>query len=259
MRSVSVTDLKPGMILARTIVNDDLIVVLAENTELTPSHIKRLTTLDVPFIYIKDEYELSSNFLSVAALFNPADAFVSEYKEVVNTAKGLIDTLTKGGDEQSVDDVEGLVPFKQAPDGCGHGLGASAEDELLHAGSELGGIGEGRRHGQDGAYLRRAARGRGGGGLEPAKLHAGGLADEGDSLLQHADIERRARRGLVGVRILLTAGDVAAGPAVLAGDNPVAGHGVAVARGIGVEDGEVEPCAEGGGAVVTIKLPLQEN
>ena len=109
MRSVSVTDLKPGMILARTIVNDDLIVVLAENTELTPSHIKRLTTLDVPFIYIKDEYELSSNFLSVAALFNPADAFVSEYKEVVNTAKGLIDTLTKGGDEQSVYETKCLV------------------------------------------------------------------------------------------------------------------------------------------------------
>ncbi len=109
MRSVSVTDLKPGMILARTIVNDDLIVVLAENTELTPSHIKRLNTLDVPFIYIKDEYELSSNFLSVAALFSPSDAFISEYKDVVDTAKGLIDTLTKGGDEQSVYETKCLV------------------------------------------------------------------------------------------------------------------------------------------------------
>lgn len=109
MRSISVTDLKPGMILARTIVNDDLIVVLSENTELTPTHIKRLQTLDVPFIYIKDEYELSSNFLSVAALFNPADAFISEYKEVVGTAKGLIETLSEGGDEQSVYETKCLV------------------------------------------------------------------------------------------------------------------------------------------------------
>lgn len=109
MRSISVTDLQPGMILARTIVNDDLIVVLSENTELTPAHIKRLNSLDVPFIYVKDEYELSSNFLSVSALFNPADAFISEYKEVVSTAKDLMETLTKGGDEQSVYETKLLV------------------------------------------------------------------------------------------------------------------------------------------------------
>ena len=32
MRAVSVEDLKPGMTLARTIINDDMIVVLSENT-----------------------------------------------------------------------------------------------------------------------------------------------------------------------------------------------------------------------------------
>ena len=35
MRAVSVEDLKPGMILARTLVNDDMVVILSENTLLT--------------------------------------------------------------------------------------------------------------------------------------------------------------------------------------------------------------------------------
>ena len=43
MRAVSVEDLKPGMILARTLVNDDMIVILSENTLLTKAHITRLT------------------------------------------------------------------------------------------------------------------------------------------------------------------------------------------------------------------------
>ncbi|SFH77276.1 hypothetical protein SAMN04487861_104100 [Selenomonas ruminantium] len=56
MRAVSVEDLKTGMILARTIVNPDMVVVLSENTLLTKAHITRLTFLNIPVVYIKDEY-----------------------------------------------------------------------------------------------------------------------------------------------------------------------------------------------------------
>ena len=70
MRAVSVEDLKPGMILARTLVNDDMIVILSENTLLTKAHITRLTFLNIPVVYVKDEYELSKNYQAVAAIFN---------------------------------------------------------------------------------------------------------------------------------------------------------------------------------------------
>ena len=69
MRAVSVEDLKPGMILARTIVNPDMVVVLSEDTLVTKAHITRLTFLNIPVVYIKDEYELSQNYQAVSAIF----------------------------------------------------------------------------------------------------------------------------------------------------------------------------------------------
>ena len=54
LRAVSVDDLKPGMILARTIVNPDMVVVLSEDTLLTKAHITRLSFLNIPVVYIKD-------------------------------------------------------------------------------------------------------------------------------------------------------------------------------------------------------------
>ena len=50
LRAVSVEDLKPGMILARTIVNPDMVVVLSEDTLLTKAHITRLTFLNIPVV-----------------------------------------------------------------------------------------------------------------------------------------------------------------------------------------------------------------
>ena len=35
MKSVNIKDLQPGMELARTVMNDDLVVILSENTMLT--------------------------------------------------------------------------------------------------------------------------------------------------------------------------------------------------------------------------------
>ena len=95
MRSVAIESLTPGMILARSIINDDMIVVLSEGTMLTKAHITRLGFLGIPSAYIKDEYELSEAFQNVSAIFNPASAFVTEYKEVIHTAREIFDEAEK--------------------------------------------------------------------------------------------------------------------------------------------------------------------
>ncbi len=97
LRAISIEDLKPGMTLARTIVNDEMIVVLSENTLLTKAHITRLGFLNIPIVYIKDEYELSTNYQNVEAIFNPSNAFVTEYKEVIHTAQEVFDITAKEG------------------------------------------------------------------------------------------------------------------------------------------------------------------
>ncbi len=84
------------MILARSIINDDMIVVLSEGTMLSKAHITRLGFLDIPSIYIKDEYELSETFQSVSAIFSPSSSFVSEYKEVITTAKEIFEDAKSG-------------------------------------------------------------------------------------------------------------------------------------------------------------------
>ena len=97
MRAVSVEDLKPGMILARTLVNDDMVVILSENTLLTKAHITRLTFLNIPVVYVKDEYELSRNYQAVAAIFNRGNAFLKDYNGVVNAARRIIDEVRETG------------------------------------------------------------------------------------------------------------------------------------------------------------------
>ena len=97
MRSISVDDLQPGMTLARTIINNDMVVILSEGTLLTKAHITRLNFLNIPTVYIKDEYELSPSYQSVEAMLKPSNAFVSKYKEVIHTAKDIFDATGKGG------------------------------------------------------------------------------------------------------------------------------------------------------------------
>lgn len=97
MRCVDIEALTPGMTLARSIINDDMIVILSEGTMLTSAHITRLGFLDIPSVYIKDEYELNETFQSVAALFNPGSAFVTEYKEVIHSAREIFDEAEKTG------------------------------------------------------------------------------------------------------------------------------------------------------------------
>lgn len=97
MRAISVEDLKPGMILARTIVNPDRVVILSEGTLLSKAHITRLTFLNIPVVYIKDEYELSQNYQAVSAIFNRGNAFLKEYDSILQAAETVFEQAGKTG------------------------------------------------------------------------------------------------------------------------------------------------------------------
>jgi HD-GYP domain-containing protein (c-di-GMP phosphodiesterase class II) len=54
MRMLPISLCRPGMILSKTIYNDDGMVLLAEGMEMTTSLIKRLKQCGISFVYIKD-------------------------------------------------------------------------------------------------------------------------------------------------------------------------------------------------------------
>jgi len=95
VKSLSVDELEPGMELARTILNEDMVVILSEDTMLTKAHITRLKFLDVPFVYVKDEYELNPNYQNVMAMFNRSNAFASQYREVVHEVTDIFEATIK--------------------------------------------------------------------------------------------------------------------------------------------------------------------
>lgn len=97
MKALAISQLQPGMELARTIVNNDMVVVLSENTLLTKAHITRLSFLNIPEVYVKDEYELNPNYQSVMAIFNRSNAFTAEYREVVREVNGIFESVSKNG------------------------------------------------------------------------------------------------------------------------------------------------------------------
>lgn len=95
MKRVLTTELKAGMTLARTIINDNLIVILAENTLLSEAHITRLKFLGIESIYIKDAYDLSPQQTIVQAMLNHSYSFVSKYQEVVILAEDIFSATIK--------------------------------------------------------------------------------------------------------------------------------------------------------------------
>ena len=96
MKAVSVEDLKPGMVLARSLVNEDMIVILSEDTLLTQAHITRLSYLNIPVVCIKDVYELSRTYQTASSVFNRGNTFIKDYEGVVNTAHEIFDNLSEG-------------------------------------------------------------------------------------------------------------------------------------------------------------------
>ena len=114
MKKLNISNLQPGMVLARTIINNKLIVVLAENTMLTKAHITRLTFLGIDSAFIKDEYELDSTYQHVASILNRSNAFVSKYKEVLNVASEIFNAAAKTKDIP-IKKVEKMVQTSVVP------------------------------------------------------------------------------------------------------------------------------------------------
>lgn len=107
MRAISVEDLKPGMVLARTVTNPDMVVVLSEDTVLQKPHITRLTFLNIPVVYIKDEQELRQAE-NTSPLFMRSNQFIREYGTVVKTAENIFHNVQKTG-EVPVEETSTMV------------------------------------------------------------------------------------------------------------------------------------------------------
>lgn len=96
MKAVSVDELKTGMVLARTVTNDQFIIVLSENTTLTEQNIERLKKLEVPAVFIKDEFDLSRNFQQAAAVVKKDSAFTHDFEKVSKLANQVFQELQDG-------------------------------------------------------------------------------------------------------------------------------------------------------------------
>ena len=68
MPRVSPSELRPGMITARSVVNGNGMVLLGENTELTAELIDRIKSMDVDAVYVQ----------GTVAPSKPRDEFLAE-------------------------------------------------------------------------------------------------------------------------------------------------------------------------------------
>ena len=98
MKAVSVERLEEGMILARTVTNEQMVIILSEGTKLDASNIARLKLLDIPAIYIKDDFDLSKNFQQASAVIKRDSAFTHDFENVSKLANEVFDSLTDGGE-----------------------------------------------------------------------------------------------------------------------------------------------------------------
>ena len=95
MKQININEVQPGMTLARTIINDNMIVVLAENTLLSQAHITRLKFLDVGTVCVKDDYDLDPREMLVQSMLNRSNGFVKEYQEVLVVVEKLFNEIAK--------------------------------------------------------------------------------------------------------------------------------------------------------------------
>lgn len=93
MRHIDINDVKPGMVLARTVINDNMMVVLAKGKLLEPAHITRLKFLGIKELYIQDEFEQKQQ--AIQKLLSQSHAFVAEYREVVTIVEGIFDEVSQ--------------------------------------------------------------------------------------------------------------------------------------------------------------------
>ena len=96
LKAVSIERLEPGMTLARTVTNEDMVIVLSEGTVLANAHITRLKSLDIPVVYIKDDFDLSQNYQQASAILKKNKAFAHEFDVVSKYADEVFQSLKEG-------------------------------------------------------------------------------------------------------------------------------------------------------------------
>ena len=98
MKAVSVERLEEGMVLARTVTNDEMVIILSEGMTLDGASIDRLKLLDIPVVYIKDDFDLSKNFQQASAVIKKDSAFTHDFEKVSKLANEVFDHLREGKD-----------------------------------------------------------------------------------------------------------------------------------------------------------------
>ena len=106
MRNIKIDDVKPGMILARTIINDNMMVVLSKGKLLTEAHITRMHFLGIKNIYVQDEFEQRQQ--AVQKFLSRSHAFVAEYQEVLTEVEDVFEQIAESK-EVPVDKVKGII------------------------------------------------------------------------------------------------------------------------------------------------------
>lgn len=98
MKTVEVDALKPGMTLAKTVINSDFIVLFLADTVLNEKQIILLKNLKIPTVDVKDEYDLSKLFQQVAAVRNKDASFSHGFNKINKIANKIFDEVKLGGE-----------------------------------------------------------------------------------------------------------------------------------------------------------------
>lgn len=98
MKVVEVDKLKPGMIVAQSVINSEFVVILLSNTVLTNKHILILKNLQVPAVKIKDEFDLSKLYQQAMSLKSKTSSFTNEFEKLGKLAKNIFEEIKKEGE-----------------------------------------------------------------------------------------------------------------------------------------------------------------
>ena len=110
MHAVSIDHLQPGMILARSLFNDDLVVVLSAGTVLTHAHLIRLRFLNVDQVFIRDEADRAAEKAQEEfPSFKKKIAFQQNYEESKKEIEEIFKDISAGKVDKHTEDRTKLV------------------------------------------------------------------------------------------------------------------------------------------------------
>lgn len=98
MKAVEVEKLKPGMIVAQSVINSEFVVLLLANTVLTNKHILILKSLQIPNVKIKDEFDLSKLYQQALSLKSKTSSFANDFEKVGKLAAKIFEEIKSGGE-----------------------------------------------------------------------------------------------------------------------------------------------------------------